>query len=391
MSLIVKKFGGTSVAGKERMLNAAEIIKKTYLKNNKIVVVVSAQGNTTDELLEKAWQININPSKRELDVLLCAGEQISMALLAIALEKLGIEAISLTGWQAGFKTCKSYGNARIEGIYPERILKELSKNKVVIVAGFQGINDSEDLTTMGRGGSDTSAVALAAALNADECRIYTDVDGVYTANPHVVPNAEFLEIVSYGDMIKLASLGTQVLNKRSVEIAQKYGVEISVLSSLNRKNPQTTVKEVESINSKTIKGIALDNSLFLIHMDKSEKKRELFERFSEEKITVSNVICNKNEINFIINKSHLNVIYGILSGINFNINSDISKISVVGLGKKSHMEIADQMLEALKDISIEFVLIEDSISVIVSMEESEIAVRRIHDKFFTKNCVKVNE
>ena len=230
MALIVKKFGGSSVANAERVFNVANIIAEDYKKGNDVIVVVSAQGDTTDELIEKAKEINPeNVSKRELDMLLTAGEQISIALLSMAVEKLGFPVISLLGWQAGFETDSNHGIARIKRINSERLKAELSKKNIIIVAGFQGINKYDDLTTLGRGGSDTSAVAIAAALKADRCQIYTDVDGVYSADPRKVRGAKKMDAITYDEMLELATLGAQVLNNRSVEMAKKYNVELEVL------------------------------------------------------------------------------------------------------------------------------------------------------------------
>lgn len=246
MGLIVQKYGGTSVKDAERVMNVARRITDSYKAGNNVVVAVSAQGDTTDDLIEKAKEINPNASKREMDMLLSTGEQISISLLAMAIEKIGCPVISLTGWQAGVKTDAKYGAARISTIDTERLQAELDKKNIVIVAGFQGINKYDDITTLGRGGSDTSAVALAAALHADVCEIYTDVDGVYTADPRFVKNAYKLDDISYDEMLELASLGANVLHNRSVEMAKKYGVKLSVRSSLNN-NEGTYVKEVEQV------------------------------------------------------------------------------------------------------------------------------------------------
>ena len=228
MSLIVQKFGGTSVANTERIFNVADIVTNTYKKGNDVVVVVSAQGDTTDDFIEKAQAINPNASKREMDMLLSAGEQISASLLAMAIEKLGYPVVSLLGWQAGFSTSSTYGSARIKRVNPDRIQKELDKKNIVIVTGFQGVNRYDDMTTLGRGGSDTSAVAIASVMHADLCQIYTDVEGVFTADPRKVPNAKKLNVISYDEMLELATLGAQVLNNRSVEMAKKYNVELEV-------------------------------------------------------------------------------------------------------------------------------------------------------------------
>lgn len=260
MGLIVQKYGGTSVKDAERVMNVARRITDAYKAGNNVVVAVSAQGDTTDDLIEKAKEINPNASKREMDMLLSTGEQISISLLAMAIEKIGCPVISLTGWQAGVKTDAKYGAARISTIDTERLQAELDKKNIVIVAGFQGINKYDDITTLGRGGSDTSAVALAAALHADVCEIYTDVDGVYTAGPRFVKNAYKLDDISYDEMLELASLGANVLHNRSVEMAKKYGVKLSVRSSLNN-NEGTYVKEVEQVEKMLVRGVTRDNDV----------------------------------------------------------------------------------------------------------------------------------
>ena len=234
MALIVQKFGGSSVKDAEHLRNVADIVTGTYKNGNDVVVVVSAQGDTTDDLIDKAKEINRNPSKREMDQLLTAGEQISASLLAMTIEDLGYPVVSLLGWQAGFSTSTAYGSARIKRVNPERIKAELSKRNIVVVTGFQGVNKYDDMTTLGRGGSDTSAVAIAASMHADLCQIYTDVDGVYTADPRKIPAARKLDVISYDEMLELATLGAQVLNNRSVEMAKKYHIELEVLSSLTR-------------------------------------------------------------------------------------------------------------------------------------------------------------
>ena len=264
MALIVQKFGGSSVRDRERIFNVARIVANTHNAGNDVVVVVSAQGDTTDDLIAKAAEITHNPSAREMDMLLATGEQISIALLAMALNEIGCHATSLTGWQAGFRTNRAYTKARITRMETERITSELARNRVVVVAGFQGINKLDDITTLGRGGSDTSAVAIAAALHADRCQIYTDVEGVYTADPRKVRNARKLPEITFDEMLELASLGAQVLNNRSVELAKKYNVELEVLSSLNPM-PGTLVKEVaKDMEGMLIKGVAKDTDVAVI-------------------------------------------------------------------------------------------------------------------------------
>lgn len=258
--LVVQKFGGSSVADAQRVMNVARIVTDTYKEGNEVVVVVSAQGDTTDDLIEKAQEINPRGSKREMDMLLSAGEQISISLLAMAIDSLGFPVISLLGWQAGFDTNSTYGAARIKRVNPERIRAELDKKRIVVVAGFQGLNKYDDITTLGRGGSDTSAVAIAASMKADLCQIYTDVEGVYTADPRKIPGARKLPEITYDEMLELATSGAQVLNNRSVEMAKKYNVELEVLSSL-KKAAGTKVKEVTNVEKMLIKGVAKDDSV----------------------------------------------------------------------------------------------------------------------------------
>ena len=279
MGLIVQKYGGTSVKDAERVMNVARRITDAYKAGNNVVVAVSAQGDTTDDLIEKAKEINPNASKREMDMLLSTGEQISISLLAMAIEKIGCPVISLTGWQAGVKTDAKYGAARISTIDTERLQAELDKKNIVIVAGFQGINKYDDITTLGRGGSDTSAVALAAALHADVCEIYTDVDGVYTADPRFVKNAYKLDDISYDEMLELASLGANVLHNRSVEMAKKYGVKLSVRSSLNN-NEGTYVKEVEQVEKMLVRGVTRDNDVARIALCGVEDTPERLSQYS---------------------------------------------------------------------------------------------------------------
>ena len=293
MSLIVQKFGGTSVANTERLKNVADIITKTYEKGNDVVVVVSAQGDTTDEFIEKARQVNPNPSKREMDMLLTAGEQISASLLAMTIEEMGYPVISLLGWQAGFFTSANNGSARIERVDPARIKRELDQKRIVIVTGFQGVNRYQDMTTLGRGGSDTSAVAIAASMHADLCQIYTDVEGVFTADPRKIKDARKLDVISYDEMLELATLGAQVLNNRSVEMAKKYGVELEVLSSLTRK-PGTIVREANKMEEMLISGIAKDNEVARVSIigvpDRPGLAFKIFTKLAAKDINVDIII-----------------------------------------------------------------------------------------------------
>ncbi len=402
MGLIVQKFGGSSVRDAERVMNVARRITETYQAGNSVVVAVSAQGDTTDDLIEKAMEINDHASKREMDMLLSSGEQISIALLAMAIEKLGFPVVSLTGWQAGFKTNSNYGAARIKTIDTERINLEIDRKRIVIVAGFQGLNKYDDITTLGRGGSDTSAVALAAALNADLCEIYTDVDGVYTADPRFVKNAYKLEDISYDEMLELASLGANVLHNRSVEMAKKYNVKLSVRSSLNR-NEGTYVKEVDQVEKMVVRGVTRDNDCARIALcgveDTPGKAFQVFRMLAKHNINVDLIIQSigngvKKDIAFTTSEGNLDEALQLLHDNNNVIKADqikstkdVSKVSIVGAGMVNDAGVAAKMFEALSDAHININMIATSeikISVIVDRADAERAVVAIHDKFLLK-------
>lgn len=293
MDLIVQKFGGTSVANAERVEHVADLITRTYDKGNNVLAVVSAQGKFTDVLVDKANEINPKGSRREMDVLLSAGEQISIALLALAIEKRGYPVKSMLGWQAGFVTDSNHSNARIRRINTERVQNELAKRTIIIVAGFQGLDRYDDMTTLGRGGSDTSAVALAAALNAKKCQIYTDVDGVYTADPRIVKGAKKLDSISYDEMLELATLGAQVLHNRSVEMAKRYNVDLEVLSSLEDR-PGTIIKEEANVEKMIISGVAKDTNVARISLlelkDQPGMAFRIFSLLAKEKINVDIIL-----------------------------------------------------------------------------------------------------
>ncbi len=399
MGIVVQKFGGTSVANAERIMNVANIVTEKYKQGNNMVVVVSAQGDTTDDLIEKANEINPHPSKREMDVLLSTGEQISIALLAMAIEKLGFPVVSLTGWQAGFVTNSAHSAARIRSIQKERIEKELDQRKIVVVAGFQGLNRYDDITTLGRGGSDTSAVALAAALRADLCQIYTDVDGVYTADPRKVPTAKKLEEVTFDEMLELATLGAQVLNNRSVELAKKYNVNLEVLSSLERK-PGTVVKEVVKMEKMLIKGVAKDSNVARISVmgvpDVPGIAYKIFSSLAAKNIDVDIILQsigreNTKDIAFTVNSGNLeaamevcNVFKDTLGAMAVLCDDQVAKVSVVGAGMQSHPGVAATMFGALADANINIRMISTSeikISVLIDKEKADTAVQVIHDAF----------
>ena len=395
--LIVQKFGGSSVANAERVANVAGIVTDSYKSGNKVVVVVSAQGDTTDDLIEKANEINPKGSKREMDMLLSAGEQISVALLAMAIEKIGCPVVSLLGWQAGFQTNSVYGSARIKNVDTIRLRKELDKQNIVIVAGFQGLNKYDDITTLGRGGSDTSAVALAAALGADKCQIFTDVEGVYTADPRKIKDAKKLNEISYDEMLELATLGAQVLNNRSVELAKKYGVVIEVLSSLKRV-PGTLVKEVTKMEKLLVSGVTKDSNVAKISIieinDTPGMAFKIFGRLAQKNINVDIILQSvgregSKDIAFTVSKSNAEAAVEVLRSIpefegkEIDCTTEVAKVSVVGAGMESHPGVAAKVFEALSDANINIRMISTSeikISVLIDAARADEAVAAIHEK-----------
>ena len=401
MALIVQKFGGSSVANAERILHVAEIITNTYKKGNDVVVVLSAQGDTTDELLSKAYAINPYASAREMDVLLATGEQQSIALMAMAIERLDCPVVSLTGWQVGLETSSSYGAARIKRVMGTRIREELDRKRIVLVAGFQGVNKFGDQTTLGRGGSDTTAVALAVALKANLCQIYTDVDGVYTADPRKVKTARKLEEITFNEMLELASLGAQVLHNRSVEMAKRYNMNLEVLSSFTGA-PGTIVKEaVKKVEKTYISGVASDKDIARIAMvglsDTPGTADKVFNLLAKEKINVDIIIqsigrSDSKDITFTVHKQVADRAYRILADHkeelgydHVDINQDVAKVSVVGGGMVDNPGVAATMFEALYEEHINIRMISTSeikLSVLISKDDADRAVAVIHDKFF---------
>ena len=374
--LIVQKFGGSSVADAEKVRRVAGIIADTYINDNDVVVVLSAQGDTTDDLIQKAREINPRPSKREMDALLSTGEQQSVALMAMALEAMGLPVVSLTGWQVGLETNTAFGAARIQRVSTERIRAELDKRRIVIVAGFQGTDRNEDITTLGRGGSDTTAVAIAAVLHADRCQIFTDVEGVYTADPRKVADARKLDEITYDEMLELASLGAQVLMNRSVELAKRYGVVIEVLSSYVRK-PGTKVKEVvRKVEEMKISGIAKDNNVARIAVvgvpDEPGVAFRVFNTMSRAKINVDIILQsygrnNTNDISFTVPLDDaeraaeaLRELQDSLGFDHVSVDTNVSKVSIVGAGMMSASGIAALMFEALYDAKINIQMISTS-------------------------------
>ena len=400
MALIVQKFGGSSVADCDRVFNVARIVAATRKAGNDVVVVVSAQGDTTDDLIAKAAEITSEPSRREMDMLLASGEQISIALLAMALSVLGVQAVSLTGWQAGFITDRAYSKARIRRLDTERVESELARNRVVVVAGVQGMNRLEDITTLGRGGSDTSAVALAAALHADRCQIYTDVEGVYTADPRKVPGARKLEQITFDEMLELASLGAQVLNNRSVELAKKYGVELEVLSSLNPV-PGTIVKEVaDDMEGMLIKGVAKDTDVAVISImevpDVPGMSFKVFGALASRNINVDIILQStgrggNKDLIFTVPLGEAENAVEVLKenqprfgGKEIKVEKNYAKVSVVGAGMQSNPGVASRMFEALFEANVNIHMISTSeikISVIIDEKEADRAVSAIHGVF----------
>ena len=397
MALIVQKFGGSSVKDRDRIFNVARIVANTHNAGNDVVVVVSAQGDTTDDLITKAAEISHDPSAREMDMLLATGEQISISLLAMALNEIGCHAISLTGWQAGFRTDRAYTKARITRLETERISSELERNRVVVVAGFQGLNKLDDITTLGRGGSDTSAVAIAAALHADRCQIFTDVEGVYTADPRKVRNTRKLQEITFDEMLELASLGAQVLNNRSVELAKKYNVELEVLSSLNPV-PGTVVKEVAKMEGMLIKGVAKDTDVAVITIlnvpDEPGTSFKIFGLLAQKNINVDIILQStgrdgKKDISFTCAQGEAETALRVLKEsahyADVSVDTTCAKVSIVGAGMQSHSGVASKMFEALSNNNINIKMISTSeikISCIIDRADADKAVGAIHDMLF---------
>lgn len=398
--LIVKKFGGTSVADKERIFNVAKRCIEDYEKGNDVVVVLSAMGKYTDELIEKAHDINPNPPKREMDMLFTIGEQMSVSLMAMAMAQLGVRAVSLNAFQVPMHTTSSYGNARLKKIDTERIKRELEDRKIVIVTGFQGINKYDDYTTLGRGGSDTTAVALAAVFHADACEIYTDVDGVYTADPRLVPTARKLKEITYDEMLDLATLGAGVLHNRSVEMAKKYGVRLVVRSSLNN-SEGTVVKEVvNKVERMIISGVALDKNADRISVigiqDMPGSAFKLFNTLAKKNINVDIIIQSvgregTKDISFTVSHENLDEAIALLEekkeALGFEkveYNCDVAKLSIVGAGMMSNPGVAAKMFECLynQDVNINMIATSEiRITVLVAQKDAVAAMNAVHEAF----------
>lgn len=398
--LIVKKFGGTSVADKDRIFNVAKRCIRDYEVGNDVVVVLSAMGKYTDELIAKAKDINPNPPKREMDMLFTIGEQMSVSLMSMAMAQLGVRAVSLNAFQVPMRTTSAYGNARLKKIDTERIRRELDDRKIVIVTGFQGVNKYDDYTTLGRGGSDTTAVALAAVLHADACEIYTDVDGVYTADPRLVPTARKLESISYDEMLDLAALGAGVLHSRSVELAKKYGVQLVVRSSLNE-SEGTIVKGVgKKMERMLISGVALDREADRISVigiaDVPGSAFKLFHTLAKNNINVDIIIQSvgrdgTKDISFTVSHNNLNEAVELLNSCkdqlgfdHIEYNCDVVKLSVVGSGMMSHPGVAAKMFECLYNENININMIATSeirITVLIPEKDALRAMNAVHDAF----------
>ena len=397
--LIVKKFGGTSVANKERIYNVARRCIEDYKKGHSVLVVLSAMGDTTDDLLALANDINPNANKRELDMLLTTGEQVSVSLMAMAMHAMDVPAVSLNAFQVGMNCTSRYGNARFKRIDTDRINHELDSRKIVIVTGFQGITKYDDYATLGRGGSDTTAVALAAVLHADLCEIYTDVDGVYTADPRIVPNARKLPEITYDEMLELATAGAKVLHNRSVEMAKKYSVPMVVRSSLNE-SEGTVVKEVVKMEKMLITGVAADKNTARISVigveDRPGIAFKIFNKLAKNNINVDIILQSvgrdgTKDISFTVSQDDLKDALTILEENkepltikNITHNEGVAKVSIVGAGMMTNPGVASKLFEALFNYGININMISTSeIRITVLVEESEIdkAVRAIHEKF----------
>ncbi len=398
--LVVKKFGGTSVANKERIFNVANRCIEEYRNGNSVIVVLSAMGKQTDVLLEMANDINPKASKRELDMLLTTGEQTSVALMAMALHSLGVPAISLNGFQVAMHTTPVSGNARLTKIDKDRIQHELEQHKIVVVTGFQGISKYDDYTTLGRGGSDTTAVALAAALNADACEIYTDVEGVYTADPRIVKEAKKLDEITYDEMLELASQGAGVLHNRSVEMAKKYGVQLVVRSSLTT-SEGTIVKEEVKMEKMVVSGVASDKNVARIAVigleDQPGVAFKLFNHLANHNVNVDMIIQsigrgNTKDISFTVTGDMADVAVetverhraSSLKCQDVKVNKNVSKVSIVGAGMQSNPGVAAQMFEALYDANVNIQQISTSeirVTVLIDREDTDRAMNAVHSKF----------
>jgi aspartate kinase len=400
MALIVQKYGGTSVGSIEKIQNVAKKVIEQYKNGNKMVVVLSAMSGQTNKLIELAHQMTEDPDHRELDVLISTGEQVSIALFSMAVKSMGYEACSLLGFQVGIKTDQIYGKARIHEIETDRIFQELDNNRIVSVAGFQGLDEEGNITTLGRGGSDTTAVALAAALNADVCEIYTDVDGVYTTDPNVCPKARKLNSISYDEMLEMASLGAKVLEIRSVEFAKKFNVPVHVRSTFSDERGTMVVAETKDMEKVTVSGIAFNKNEARITISKVPDKpgiaAKIFDPLVRTGIVVDMIVQNTSEegftdLTFTVIKSDFNNSMKLLSSVAKEIGAekvlgdeDISKVSIIGVGMRTHAGVAQKMFNTLARENINIMMISTSeikISCVIEEKYTELAVRVLHEAF----------
>ena len=400
MSIIVKKFGGTSVGDVDRIKRVARRIKLTYQEGNQVVVVVSARSGVTDELIERAKAIQKSPADREMDVLMTCGEQETIALLCMALDSLGVPAVSRTGWQAGIVTEGLHGKARIREVSGGDIRKQLRSGKVVVVAGFQGINDQGDLTTFGRGGSDLSAIAMAGALRAKNCQIFTDVEGVFTADPRIVPGACKIDAINYEEMLELASSGSKVMQTRAVEFAQKHNIPFEVRSTFSKKSGTTVKKKVKSLEDTLVSGVAIDKNQVRISItelpDRPGAAAAIFKVMSDAGVVVDMIVQNvarkgKANLTFTVPSEDafraekaLKEHFADGAGGKLGRSTNIAKISVVGVGMRSHSGVASTFFDALANSGINMLMISTSeikISVAVSPDNGDDATRVAHQAF----------
>jgi len=400
MALIVQKYGGTSVGSIEKIQNVAKKVIEEYKKGNRMVIVLSAMSGQTNKLIELAHQMTDDPDRRELDVLISTGEQVSIALFSMAVKSMGYEACSLLGFQVGIKTDQIYGKARIHEIETARIFQELDKNQIVSVAGFQGLDEEGNITTLGRGGSDTTAVALAAALSADVCEIYTDVDGVYTTDPNVCPRARKLDSISYDEMLEMASLGAKVLEIRSVEFAKKFNVPVHVRSTFSNERGTMVVAETKDMEKVTVSGIAFNKNEARITISKVPDKpgiaARIFDPLVKAGIVVDMIVQNTSEegltdLTFTVIKADYNNSMKMLNTIAKEVGAEkvlgdenISKVSIIGVGMRTHAGVAQKMFNTLARENINIIMISTSeikISVVIEEKYTELAVRVLHEVF----------
>jgi aspartate kinase len=408
MALIVQKYGGTSVGSIEKIQNVAKKVIEQYKNGNKMVVVLSAMSGQTNKLIELAHQMTEDPDRRELDVLMSTGEQVSIALFSMAVKSMGYDACSLLGFQVGIRTDQIYGKARINEIETERIFQELDKNRIVSVAGFQGLDDEGNITTLGRGGSDTTAVALAAALKADVCEIYTDVDGVYTTDPNLCPKARKLSQISYDEMLEMASLGAKVLEIRSVEFAKKFNVPVHVRSTFTNERGTMVVAETKDMEKVTVSGIAFNKNEARITISKVPDKpgiaAKIFDPLVKAGIVVDMIVQNTSQegltdLTFTVIKSDYNNCMKLLSNVAKEIGAEkvfgdenISKVSIIGVGMRTHAGIAQKMFNTLAKENINIMMISTSeikISCVIEEKYTELAVRVLHDAFGLENGTEI--